>query len=114
MRPSYLKAYRQRSGLSQAEVARLLGFGAPVSISRYENFQRVPHLEAALALELLFDASVGDLFPLVTEKVLADLLHGIEALQRDIGKDDLMADRHKVTVLADIHLRLKDLRTPLL
>jgi transcriptional regulator with XRE-family HTH domain len=113
-RPSYLKAYRQRSGLTQAEVARLLGFDAPVSISRYENFQRVPHLEAALALEMLFSASVGELFPQVTDKVLKELLHNIELLQGDIGKDELPIGHQRVTALANMQVRLKDLRTPLL
>jgi transcriptional regulator with XRE-family HTH domain len=111
---SYLKAYRQRSGLSQADVARLLGFDAPVSISRYETFQRVPHLETALALEILFDASIAQLFPQVAEKVIADLLQETTAFQSDLENGELSLDSLKITTLADIHARLIDLRTPLL
>ncbi|WP_340151444.1 helix-turn-helix transcriptional regulator [uncultured Sneathiella sp.] len=112
--PSYLKAYRHRSGLTQAEVARLLGFDAPVSISRYENFQRVPHLEAALALEMLFDASVGELFPQVSEKVLTDLLQEIEALHEEIRKNALPADHYKVAALANMQARLREFCTTLM
>lgn len=110
--PSYLKAYRQRSGLSQLELAQLLGFASVANISRYENFERVPHLEKALALEMIFDASAGELFPLVTEKVSNDLIYRVEALRAEIVSGEAPTDRHKAKTLLDMHARLKEYRTP--
>ncbi len=41
----YLRTYRKRSGLTQSEVARLLGLESGQLISRYERLDRSPNLE---------------------------------------------------------------------
>ena len=108
--PSYLKAYRQRSGLTQSELAALLGFDAPVNISRYERGIREPHLEAALALELLFDARTIDLFPAFTEEIIADLVVRVQRLEESIEEGSKKKVFHKKTTLADMRTRLKGYR----
>lgn len=108
--PSYLKAYRQRSGLTQTELAALLGFDAPVNISRYERGIREPHLEAALALELLFDARTIDLFPKYTEEIIADLIVRVQRLEESTGNGTKPKDLQKKAALADMLTRLKGLR----
>jgi transcriptional regulator with XRE-family HTH domain len=53
------RACRKRSGLSQAEVARLLGFSTPSPISRIEHAHREPDFKTALACEFLFGKPVS-------------------------------------------------------
>jgi transcriptional regulator with XRE-family HTH domain len=60
--PNYLRSNRNRLGLSQDDVALLLGTRHGTKISRYENFTRTPSLETALALEVIFKRSVSELF----------------------------------------------------
>ena len=59
---NYLRTYRKRAGLSQDEVAFLLGSRSGTKVSRYELFRRLPTLETALALEVIFGVPVRDLF----------------------------------------------------
>ena len=65
----YLRTYRKRYGLTQSEVARLLGLGSGQAISRYERLDRNPSLETVLACQVLFDALPHELYPGLYEKV---------------------------------------------
>jgi transcriptional regulator with XRE-family HTH domain len=60
---NYLKTYRKRAGLSQDEVAFLVGKSGGAKVSRYERARRLPSLETALAYRALFDLSLKELFP---------------------------------------------------
>jgi transcriptional regulator with XRE-family HTH domain len=59
--PNYLRASRKTSGLSQEEIAFLLGFHSS-HISRYERFRRAPGFRIAVAFEVIFKTSVRVLF----------------------------------------------------
>jgi len=67
--PNYLRVHRKRLGLSQNEVAFLLGWCDSSQPSRYENFSRVPTLRNALALAVIFQMSVCELFSGEYQKV---------------------------------------------
>jgi transcriptional regulator with XRE-family HTH domain len=60
-----LRTHRRSWGLSQRELANLLGFEGPTYVSRLEHGKRTPCLETALACSALFDVPLGDLFPQV-------------------------------------------------
>lgn len=60
--PNYLRSQRKRLGLSQDEVAFLLGTQDGAQVSRYESFARVPTLETALALEIILEKPARELF----------------------------------------------------
>lgn len=59
---NYLRAHRKRTGLTQDEVAFLLGSKSGTKVSRYEKFRRTPTLQTALALTVIFDAPTRELF----------------------------------------------------
>lgn len=67
--PNYLRTYRKRAGLSQDEVAFLLGCSNATKVSRYERFDRKPALETALACKAVFRVPVEQLFGGVYQKV---------------------------------------------
>ena len=49
---------RQRSGLSQFQVAKLLGLESPSTISHYENQEREVSVERLLQLAKIYDVSL--------------------------------------------------------
>ena len=59
---NYLRTYRKRAGLSQVEMALLLGCQSGAKVSRYEHTARRPSLETAFAYEVVLHASLRDLF----------------------------------------------------
>ena len=59
--PNYLKSYRKRAGLSQDEVAFLLGCTSGTKVSRYERFSRQPNWATAAACEVVFQAPMREL-----------------------------------------------------
>ena len=61
--PQYLREERRRAGLSQAEVAYLVGAEQRTKISRWERGKHLPTLRTALAYEALLGVPVARLFP---------------------------------------------------
>lgn len=90
---SRLRTLRKKSGLTQAELAEILGFDAETPISEHERSRVVPNLLTAMAYEVIFRVPIADQFPglfkAVEESVeirLAQLekrLHDSEAKGRD-------------------------------
>lgn len=60
---NYVRTLRMRWALTQEEVADLLGFESGTCVSRIEQGKRVPSLESALALEVLFGVAPKSMFP---------------------------------------------------
>jgi transcriptional regulator with XRE-family HTH domain len=69
-----MRTYRRRAGLSQEEMAYLLGCKSAAKVSRYERCRRLPNLETLLAYEVILGIPerelLGGLFEKVQQKVL--------------------------------------------
>lgn len=78
-----LRTFRRSWGLSQRELADLLGFDGSTYVSRLEHGKRTPRLETALACSTLFGVPLGDLFPQVTREIGHTLRERIAYLQED-------------------------------
>jgi DNA-binding XRE family transcriptional regulator len=61
--PHYLLTYRKRTGLSQDELAFLLGSKSGTKVSRHEQGRREPSLRTAFAYAAVYQVPVEDLFP---------------------------------------------------
>jgi transcriptional regulator with XRE-family HTH domain len=59
---NYLRTHRRRYGLSQAELAMLLGAASGAKVSRYENFARMPGALTVFAFEVVFNQPASELF----------------------------------------------------
>lgn len=85
-----LRRLRKESGLSQKEVACILGFRSGVPISRHERSKSVPDLLTALGYEAIFRLPISELFPGFYEAVavgIEDRLATIESqLYRSTAK----------------------------
>src|SRR5258705_300989 len=71
--PNYLRTFRRRAGLTQNEVAFLLGTKSSYHISRYEHFSREPNLRIALACAVVLSAGLEELFAGVHEQIGAEV-----------------------------------------
>jgi DNA-binding XRE family transcriptional regulator len=60
--PNYIRTFRKRSGLSQEEMAFLLGLTSGTSVLRHEDGQRVPMLDTALAYSVICRVDARELF----------------------------------------------------
>jgi transcriptional regulator with XRE-family HTH domain len=86
--PTYLTSLRKRNGLTQAELAFLLGL-SPSGLSRFENRLRCPTSDLILGVEVVFGTCVREVLPAVygetEDAVIAnakDLFARIEAKHR--------------------------------
>jgi len=73
----YLRTHRRIWGLTQQELASLMGFESAAHLSRIENGKRAPTAESALACQVLFGIPPSEMFPhaydLVEERIIRDV-----------------------------------------
>lgn len=60
--PNYLRSYRQKAGLTQDEIAFLMGGTHGSTITRHEEYVRVPALETALGYAAIYQEDPRVLF----------------------------------------------------
>jgi transcriptional regulator with XRE-family HTH domain len=85
--PNYLRTFRKRTGLSQEEVAFLLGCQSGNKASRYERRTRKPNLETILAYELVFGAPARELFAGIFDDVADATLKRAQALAEKLKQN---------------------------
>jgi transcriptional regulator with XRE-family HTH domain len=59
---NYLRTYRKKLGLTQREVAFLLGYRGNAKVSRYERQGPIPTLKTIFAYEAIFQKPARELF----------------------------------------------------
>jgi transcriptional regulator with XRE-family HTH domain len=67
--PNYLRSNRKRLGLSQDQVAFLLGAQSGEKVCRYERFARMPPLQTALSYEVICQRPARELFAGLYQKL---------------------------------------------
>jgi DNA-binding XRE family transcriptional regulator len=71
---NYVRTFRKRHGLFSEELAHLINQRAHASITFFESGDRVPNLEGALALQVVFGFAPREMFPgyfeLVEDRVM--------------------------------------------
>lgn len=84
---NYVRTLRRRHGLTQLQLAWLLGKRDRSIVSRFERGVRLPNLETALALEVVLDVPIRQIFRGLSNKV-----EGHVALRRGITDDNESAN----------------------
>ena len=86
--PDYFKTQRKLYGMTQKEVAYLLGYMNGQEISRIERRERIPSLRIIVAYSIIFSISVNDLIPGIYQEIeesiegrVKDLIHLLEQNQ---------------------------------
>jgi len=103
---NYLRANRKRLGLSQDEVAFLLGTQSGAKVCRHEKFLREPSLATALAYEAIFQRSIRELFGGIYQKVQRAVAARAKVLTHRVirGKPNRQTD-HKRKILTEMTTR---------
>jgi transcriptional regulator with XRE-family HTH domain len=88
--PSYLRRARRAWGLTQRQLALLLGIASRAHISRLESQQRNPSVELLLAFEVLFGDSPKELFPTKYAHIEEEVLRNAALLFAALEDDDCL------------------------
>ncbi len=96
---NYLRSYRLRWGLSQAELAYLLGWKSPEVVSRIEKKQRPPTLKLVIACFILFGTPAAELFPDISASIDADVMTRVWEMYDNIQGDPSRKTKIKIELL---------------
>ena len=102
---SYLRPLRRRWGLTQKELAFLIGAKSGGVISRIEGLKRVPSLAAALACEIVFDTPPLELFPEIFSTMQDGVLDRANDLYEELQGDPSRVTRAKLDFLEEMLAR---------
>lgn len=83
---NYLRMYRKRSGLTQRELAFLLGLADGSKISYYEQGKRTPTLPTVFALEIVLGVRDTELFKGMHEEIRKQVILRTQTLYRGLAK----------------------------
>lgn len=81
---SRVRVHRRKSGLSQTELAAILGTLGPVGISRHERSATLPKFLVAVGYEIVFRAPIADLFPGVYETLRLEIESRLVDFERQL------------------------------
>jgi transcriptional regulator with XRE-family HTH domain len=102
---NYLRTYRRQSGLSQPDVAFLLGVQDGAVVSRFEKRKRFPNVPTALALQAIWGVPISQLYAGTNTKVtneirkrMLELRSKLQAQEREGSEAQLR--EHKLRWLA--------------
>jgi transcriptional regulator with XRE-family HTH domain len=84
---NYLRTHRKRSGLRQDDIAFLLDLNGGYGISRYERLERIPSLDTAFGMQVLFDTLPHELYPGLYAKVERITRRRIRTLIRNLERE---------------------------
>ena len=88
-----LREYRRKTGLSQEEVAYLLGARKGAQVSRYEKGHRLPDFRRAIAFAVILSVPMAALFVGLQESVARDVRRRAMLLQTTLESKKLQSKR---------------------
>lgn len=106
----YLRSYRRRWGLTQDELAMLLGCTTGAVISRLERHGRQPSLETAYAFEVLFGTAPIELFPGLHAKVRKAVIARARDLYDELKGNSSRTTRLKLDFFEEVFERAQPRR----
>ena len=109
-----MRVLRRRLGLTQREVAFLLGYDSESAVSRLEKGSRIPRLPELLIIELVFGVAASAMFPHVHRTVLDSVRGRLERLRRRTNRLKPAPPRvtYKIAQLDRVLDSLRDLERP--
>ena len=93
---NYLRSYRLRWGLSQGELANLLGWKRAEVVSRIEKKQRPPSLKLVIACFILFGTPAAELFPDISASIETDVMARVWELYEKVQGDPSRKTKTKI------------------
>jgi hypothetical protein len=99
---NYLRSYRLRWGLSQSELAYLLGWSRSEVISRVEMKQRAPTLKLVIGCFILFGSSAAELFPDLSSAIEAEVMARTWEMYERIQGDPSKKTKKQIELLESV------------
>jgi transcriptional regulator with XRE-family HTH domain len=93
---NYLRSYRLRWGLSQGQLAKLLGWRGAEVVSRIEKKQRPPTLKLVIACFVLFGAPAAELFPDISSSIEIDVMKRVWEMYEEVQGDPSRKNKKKI------------------
>jgi DNA-binding XRE family transcriptional regulator len=107
---SYLRVHRKKWGLSQDELAALIGTRSGATVSRLESLRRHPNLRTAFAVQIIFGEPLDKLFPRTFEQVEDALMRRANTLHETLQGKAGISTKIKLDLLDDMSRRAKERR----
>jgi len=104
---AYLRPLRRRFGLTQRELAFLIGAKSAAVISRIERLKRAPSLAWTRAFVLIFDTRALELFPELFSDVRDGVRRRVRELYEELQGDPSKTTRAKLDFLEEVLARLE-------
>jgi DNA-binding XRE family transcriptional regulator len=82
---THLRFLRRKSGLSQRDLARILGSVSASQISRHERSRTLPSILTALGYQIVFEKPVSDIFPGLFSAVETGVQERLEEFAREFN-----------------------------
>jgi transcriptional regulator with XRE-family HTH domain len=95
---SYLRTYRKKAGLSQNDLADILGLVNELQISRHERSLTLPLFLTAISYEVIFHVPIAELFPGLYETVRQNVEMRLGELEEQLHQSS--AKGREATVIA--------------
>jgi DNA-binding XRE family transcriptional regulator len=81
-----LKRHRKQAGLSQRELARIIGCADQSSVARHERSQTAPSLAAAIGYQVVFQKPISTIFPELHKNAARDIETRLADLEVALGQ----------------------------
>ena len=105
---AYVRAHRRKWGLTQVELARLIGLASCSAVSRIERAERVPTTATVIACSIVFGLAMPDLFPSLHGEVEEAVKAGVVALLDELADQTDQATVRKRALLMQILERINN------
>ena len=105
---AFVRSHRRKWGLTQVELARLVGLSSRSAVSRIERAERVPTTATIIACGIIFGLATSDLFPSLHEEIEEIVRLAIASLQEELmDKPDKVSER-KRALLTQVRERINN------
>jgi transcriptional regulator with XRE-family HTH domain len=109
--PSYLRALRRQSGLTQDELAFLLDCGGGSEICRLERARRAPSARTLAVTELILGAPMRQVFPAFCRPLEESLAERVAYFHRVLARRPRTSEvDRKIESLMEIAIRIDHAR----
>jgi transcriptional regulator with XRE-family HTH domain len=108
----YLRSYRRRWGLSQKDLAYLLGLKSEAVVSRIEKKLRRPSLKVVIGCFIIFGTSAVDLFPGISQGIEDDVMARVWELYERTQGHPTRRTKMIIELLEDVIGRAEQRRDP--
>lgn len=105
---AFIRAHRRKWGLTQVELARLIGFASRSAVSRMERAKRPPATETIIACGIIFGLDIPELFPSLHEEIEQEVLASAVALNKKLARLSDSAALRKRKLLEEILERIRN------